>query len=298
MAIAKPQVWRARGLRISWRRAWAEVARLPKLPVLILLVFTLAAALGDLVTPVEHTRYDLINALKPPAWIEGSASGRVLGTDEQGRDILSRVIAGARISMVVAVVGILLSAAVGTAIGMVSGYLGGWADIVIMRFTDIWLSIPGILLALLFVILLEASVRTVIMVIAILGWTSYARVVRGQVLSLKTRDYVALAKVAGASPFRILTVHLLPQVVNTLLVLMSLSVGTIMILEASLSFLGLGVQPPQSSWGLMLSSGRNYLTTAWWLSVWPGLAILLVALSANLFGDWLRDRLDPKLRQV
>lgn len=282
----------------SVRRIWGLTRGTPWAPVLIIFLVLFCAAFGDLISPQDATRYDLTNTFAPPFWEKNGKPAYLLGTDHMGRDILSRIISGSRISVIVAFFGILLAGATGTSVGLISGYFGKRVDQLLMRLVDIQLSIPGILLALILVAAFGASLKNVIIVIAITGWASFARIVRGEVLSIKSRDFVALAKVMGASRRRILLRHVLPQIVNTLMILATLQVGSVMIFEASLSFLGLGVQPPTPSWGLMLAEGRQYLTSAWWQATFPGLAILLTCLSTNLLGDWLRDKLDPKLRQM
>lgn len=280
------------------RHIWAWTRGAPLGPVLILFLVLFCAAFGDVISPQDGTRYDLTNTFAPPFWEKTGNWAYLLGTDNMGRDILSRIIGGARISVIVAFFGILLAGATGTSVGLISGYFGKRVDLVLMRLVDIQLSIPSILLALILVAAFGASLKNVIIVIAITGWAGFARIVRGEVLSIKSRDFVALAKVMGASRSRILLCHVFPQIMNTLMILATLQVGSVMIFEASLSFLGLGVQPPTPSWGLMLAEGRQYLTSAWWLATFPGLAILLTCLSSNLLGDWLRDKLDPKLRQM
>jgi peptide/nickel transport system permease protein len=222
-----------------------------------------------------------------------------LGTDKQGRDVLSRVIHGARVSLTVALVSITIAGTLGTALGLMAGYFGGNVDHLIMRLVDIFLAIPGILLALVLAVALGPSFRTVIIVIVTIFWSRYARLVRGEVLSLKAQDFVARAKVAGASDIRIMTRHIFPNVVNTIIVLATLEVGQVILLEASLSFLGAGLPRPTPAWGLMVADGRELILTAKiWVALIPSLAIVLAVLSMNLLGDWLRDRLDPKLKNV
>jgi peptide/nickel transport system permease protein len=271
------------------------------IPYLSLAIFTLvvvAAIGGENIAPHDPNGLDLGSAFKPPSWLEGGSIDYLLGTDNLGRDIFSRIIAGARISLEVALYAIVISGGIGALIGMIAGYFGKAVDAIIMRLVDIQMSIPSLALALVIATVLSPSLTTVIVVISITYWTWYARIIRGEILSLKERDYVALARVAGCSTATIFARHLLPNILNTLLVLASLQVGQVIIFEASLSFLGLGIQNPDVSWGLMLADARNYITNAWWAITLPGVAIMLTCLSANLIGDWLRDTLDPRRRQL
>ena len=228
----------------------------------------------------------------------GGSTKYILGTDHLGRDVLSRVIHGARVSLIVASSVILVGITIGVTVGMLSGWYGGWVDEFFMRLVDIKLAIPTILLALVLVLALGQSFILIVGVLALTIWPRIARNVRGEVLSLKTADYVGLAKVAGASTPRILVVHILPGLINTLIVLTTLEIGIVILLEATLSFLGAGVPPPTPAWGSMVADGRDRLAAAWWISTIPGLAILVVVMAANIFGDWLRDTLDPRLRQL
>jgi peptide/nickel transport system permease protein len=266
---------------------------------LAIFAFVLIAAVGgENIAPHDPSGLDLGSAFKPPSWLEGGSIDYLLGTDNLGRDIFSRIIAGARISLDVAIYAIVISGGIGALIGMIAGYFGKSVDAIIMRLVDIQMSIPSLALALVIATVLSPSLTTVIVVISITYWTWYARIIRGEILSLKERDYVALARIAGCSTATIFARHLLPNILNTLLVLASLQVGQVIIFEASLSFLGLGIQSPDVSWGLMLADARNYITTAWWAITLPGVAIMLTCLSANLIGDWLRDTLDPRRRQL
>ncbi|MEZ5714927.1 MAG: ABC transporter permease subunit [Paracoccaceae bacterium] len=236
--------------------------------------------------------------LSSAVW-SGGTWAHPLGTDNLGRDILSRIIAGTRVSVIVCFWAILLSGAIGTLVGMIAGYFGGWTDIVIMRLVDIQLSIPPLALALILAAVLDPGLNSVVIVITVTYWSWYARIVRGEILSLREREFVALARVAGCGPVTIFIRHLAPNIVNTLLVLATLQVGQVIIFEASLSFLGLGIQTPDISWGvMMLADARGYITNAWWAITMPGIAIMLTCLASNLFGDWLRDVLDPKRKQL
>lgn len=273
-------------------------SRLPWIAGGTLVVLLFCAVFANVISPWDPTALNLGKALKPPIWQDGSVSGHLLGTDNLGRDILSRIIEGARVTVEVGLYAIILSGGLGALMGMISAYFGGIVDGVIMRLVDIQMSIPPLALALVLAAVLSPGMSTVIVVIVLSYWTWYARIVRGEVLSLRERDFVKLARVAGCSTPVILWRHILPNVLNTLLVLASLQLGSVIIFEATLSFLGLGVQSPDMSWGLMLNDARPYMARAWWTITLPGVAIMIVCLAANVFGDWMRDTLDPKRRQL
>ncbi len=279
----------------------SEIRRLPLLPVVILLVvLVIPAIFADQIAPHDPTRGSLRGRLAPPVWQAGGSSEHILGTDKVGRDILSRIIYGSRISVIIALIAIVVSGVIGTALGITAGYWGGWVDALIMRLVDISLSIPIILLGLVLVAALGPRTSTVIGVIVVLLWSRYARLARGETLAVRVQDFIARAQVSGASHRRIMLRHIFPNVFNSLVVLATLQVGFVIILESTLSFLGAGVPRPNPAWGLMVSDGRELVASekGWWVSLLPGLAIMLVVLSMNLLGDWLRDRLDPKQRQV
>ncbi|MBI2916857.1 MAG: ABC transporter permease [Chloroflexi bacterium] len=280
------------------RGGLATVRRAPRLPLAIALGFVLVAVFGDLLAP--HSPFEAIVSarLQPPFWMDKGSLGHPLGLDTVGRDVLSRIILGARVSLAAAVASILLGGGVGVALGLVSGYYRGWVDALVMRITDGMLSLPLLLLALLFAVALGPSFTNLIFVLALVMWARFARLVRGEVLSWREKDFVALARVAGAPPLAIMWRHLFPNILNSLVVLATLQVGWVIIVEASLSFLGAGIPPPTPSWGSMVAEGRSYANTAWWISVFPGIAIVLVVMSLNLLGDWLRDTLDPRQRQA
>lgn len=265
-------------------------------PLAVLGLVALCAIVGPWLVPHDPIRADLDNALLPPFWLDGGSLDYPLGTDRLGRDIFSRLIAGARPSAIVALCVIVLGGAVGSVIGILAGYFGGAVDAILMRVVDAAFAIPTIFLALLLAATLGPSLTNVVLIVSLVVWSRFARVVRGQVLSVKELDFVALARVAGASPVRIMLRHILPNVLNTIMVLATLEVGVVIVFEASLSFLGAGIPPPNPVWGSMLAAGRDDLSTAWWISTFSGLAILVVVLCVNVAGDWLRDRLDPQLR--
>jgi peptide/nickel transport system permease protein len=264
----------------------------------IIAAFVLAALLAPLLSPSNPYEQSLRLRFRPPVWEERGSWAHPLGTDRLGRDMLARMLWGARVSLAAGVLTVLLASAFGAAVGLVAGYYGGRVDAALMRVTDATLSFPVILLALILAVTVGPSFANVVIAIAVILWARYARVIRGQVLTLMELDFIAQARIAGAGAWRIITRHLLPNTLNTLVVLVTLQVGYVIIVEASLSFLGAGIPPPTPAWGSMIAEGRDFVTSAWWVSFLPGLAILLVVLAFNLLGDWLRDTLDPKLRQL
>lgn len=272
--------------------------RIPWIPILIIAVVTVMAVLAPLLAPHDPIAQTLKDKLLPPFWLEGGEARYPLGTDAFGRDILSRLIYGARVSLIVALLALTVGGGIGLMIGIVAGYLGGIVETVLMRLVDAAFTFPAILFALLLAVTMGQGLGTLVLAISLLLWASFARIIRGEVLALKQRDFVALAKVRGCSTPRIMATHILPNVLNTFMVLVTLNIGVVIIAEASLSFLGAGIPPPTPTWGLMVSEGRGRIADAWWVALIPGLAITLLVLSVNLFGDWLRDRLDPRLRQL
>ncbi|MSO65610.1 MAG: ABC transporter permease [Alphaproteobacteria bacterium] len=279
-------------------RRWLSWRGTPALSALVLGVALLAAALAPWLAPYDPNQVNLLQRFAPPAFVDGGSTLHLLGSDDLGRDVLSRLIWGTRISMLVAVVAVLADALIGTAIGLVAGYVGGLVDTVLMRLADIMLALPYLLIALVVVSIVGASLTNVIVIIVVLRWAGLARIVRGEALSLKRRDFVSLARIGGVGPVGIMIHHILPNVMNVVVVVSTLGVGAVILFESALSFLGLGVPPPTSSWGGMVAEGRSYIASAWWISLFPGLAITAVCLAANLFGDWLREALDPKQRQA
>jgi peptide/nickel transport system permease protein len=275
-----------------------ELKQLPWIPVVIIVIIVFAAIFAPIVAPHSPTKQSLRDKLQPPAWQEGGTAGHLLGTDILGRDILSRLIYGARVSLIVASTALLAGGAIGGVLGLVSGYAGGKVDTLIMRAVDATLAFPTILFALLLAVTMGQGLLTVVLAVTLILWARFARVTRGEVLGLKDNDYVALAHVHGCSGVRIMFIHIMPNVFNTFMVMLTLHVGLVILTEASLSFLGAGIPPPTPSWGQMVADGRAKVATAWWISIIPGVAITLVVIAFNVFGDWLRDRLDPKLRQL
>jgi len=270
----------------------------PMVPLVIVGALVFCALMAPLLSPHSPLEGSLGDRLVPPIGMEGSRRGHPLGTDRLGRDTLSRLLHGAQISLAVSVVGISLTGTLGSFIGLLAGFLGGWVDTLLMRLVDISLSLPGILIAVLLSVVFEPSFTNVIIVVVFLLWPSYARLVRGETLGLKQQEFVALARVAGCSNLTIMFRHIVPNLAPSILVLATLHVGYVIVLEAALSFLGVGIPPPTPSWGVMVADGRGLIEQAWWVSILPGIAILVTVLSLNILGDWVRDRLDPKLRQV
>jgi len=276
-----------------------RISELPVTPTLILVVIALVAIFANQLAPHNPEIGTLTARFKPPFWQTGGSVKYLLGTDQLGRDVLSRLIFGARVSMVVGIMAVLVAGVVGTFLGILSGFLGGWVDQVIMRVTDTWLALPALTFAIFLAAIVGPSMWNIVIILGITYWTRYARVIRGEVLSLKEREFVRLAIIAGCSKWTIMRRHILPNVINSAVVLGTLMLGVVIITEATLSFLGVGVPPPQPAWGLMLSDGKQGLMVGyWWLTVLPGCCIMLMVLSANLLGDWLRVKLDPQLRQL
>lgn len=272
--------------------------KLPIAATLLLLPVLLCGVLGTFVAPHDPAAIDPARALQAPSWLLGQGWTYAFGTDALGRDVLSRVIVGARATLIVSLVGVVLAGAIGITLGVVAGFFESWVDIVVMRLVDIQMSMPGVLLALLISASIGAGLSTVIIVVAIVFWTQYARIARAETLTLKHRDFISMARVCGASTPRLIFRHVLPNLADSILVVASLQFGLAVMLEGALSFLGLGVQPPNVAWGKMIAEARIYLAQAWWVSTFPGLAIAATVLGANLLGEWLRDKLDPKLRNT
>jgi peptide/nickel transport system permease protein len=284
--------------RAEWLVAFLRLVRrrtaLFGLAVVLLVV--LAAILAPVVSPFDPLEQDISHRLKAPGWRDASGAMHPLGTDHLGRDILARVIHGSRIALVVGLAAVAISGVVGMAIGLISGYFGGKVDDVFMRLADIQLAFPFILLAIAVIGVLGPSLQNIIVVIGVSSWVVYARVVRSEVLSIREREFVQAAVALGSGDRRVLVRHVLPNAFTPWLVVATLDMARVIVIESALSFLGLGVQPPTPTWGGMLADGRVYLSTAWWLATFPGLAILLTVLGINLLGDGLRDTLDPRLK--
>jgi peptide/nickel transport system permease protein len=261
-------------------------------------VFLAVALVGPLIEPHDPLAQDVARRLRPPGYLDPRAGPFWLGTDGLGRDILARLIAGARVSLLVGAGGATMSAVLGTALGLTAGYAGGWWDGLIMRIVDVFQAIPFTVLAIAVAVTLGPSLRNVVLVLAITSWVNYARIVRAETLAQRNGEIVLAARVVGATHARILLRHILPQVAASIIVLTSLLVGSMILFEATLSFLGLGVQPPTPSWGNMVLDGIEPIRVAWWVSFFPGLAILLTVMGINLVGDWLRDALDPRHRAL
>ncbi|MBI5031588.1 MAG: ABC transporter permease [Chloroflexi bacterium] len=261
--------------------------------LVIILILVLMAIFAQQIAPYDPTAGSLLDRLKPPVWQDGGSTAHLLGTDVLGRDTFSRLIYGARTSLAVAVIAILVAGTIGSALGIAAGYLGGWVDLIVMRTADLAFSFPTILLAMVLAVIFGASFGNIILVISLVLWAEYARMARGESLKIKSMDYVALARVAGVSKITIMLRHILPNVASSLIILGTLQVGVVIILESSLSFLGVGMPPPTPDWGAMISEGRSYVVTAWWLSLMPGVAILLTVLAFNLLGDALTEWLNP-----
>ena len=264
----------------------------------IVLLNVVVALSASVLAPHDPLDQDVARRLLPPVWLAGGGHDYLLGTDQLGRDILSRIIYGSRISLLIGLLSVVLSLPIGVGVGLLAGYFTGRLDDITMRIADVQLAFPFILLAITIAGVLGPSPRNVILILAVGGWVVYARLARGQALSLREKEFIEAARSLGGGSFRILFRHMLPNVVSPIIVVGTFGVAQMILLESSLSFLGLGVQPPTPSWGGMLNDGRPYITVAWWLTTFPGAAIMLTVLGINFVGDWLRDLLDPRLQSV
>lgn len=280
--------------KIWLKRLWKS--KTGTVGLLIIFIVSFIAILAPVLAPFNPNEIDPTKMLVPPFWSEGGSIEHLLGTDNLGRDILSRIIYGSQVSLLVGISSVFLAGILGVFIGLISGYYGGLLDTILMRIVDAFLAIPNILFALVFLAVFGPSVVTLIFVLGITNWVSYARIVRGETLSVKEREFVKAAQSIGVKNMVIIMRHVLPNVISSFIVISTLSVATTIIMEASLSFLGLGIQPPTVSWGGILSDGRDYLATSWWLATFPGLAITITVLGIIFLGDWLRDILDPRTK--
>jgi peptide/nickel transport system permease protein len=271
--------------------------RIPIIGLIFISIFIFIVIFGYWVAPYDYEYWDMVNITQPPVWLEGGSWDHILGTDPLGRDVLSRIIHGARFSLAIAVGCIMVYASIGILLGLISGFMGGKVDMTIMRICDLWMGMPAIITAILVVSAIGASSFAMIIYIGLSGWPGYTRIIRGECLSISQNDYIRLARVAGCSKRKIIFSHIFPNLLNTLVILVTLDIGGLIILTATLSFLGLGTQPPSPDWGLMMAEGKQYITYAWWLIVFPGVAILFAVLGFNLVGDWIRDVTDPKQKQ-
>lgn len=261
---------------------------------ILLMLVVLSSLFAGFITPYDPAKQNIVEKLLPPAWCKGGSPEHLLGTDSLGRDMFARCLYGARVSLLVGICSVIVAGIIGTLLGLISGYYGGWADRVIMRIADAFHAIPRILLAMVVLFVMGPSVFTLIMVIGVTNWVSYARIIRSEVLSIKEKEYVKASRTIGTGNFAIIRRHILPNVFAQFIVVSTISVASSIIIEATMSFLGLGIQPPTVSWGVMLADGRNYLATEWWVCTFPGIAITLTVLGIMFLGNWLRDVLDPK----
>jgi peptide/nickel transport system permease protein len=290
---------RSAALTVAWRFAAFRTEGFPIIACSILGGLLFVAIFANVLAPHDPEVGALGERFRPPVWQQGGSEKFLLGSDHLGRDVLSRLIFGTRVSIVVGFTAVIVAGVLGTGLGILSGYLGGWVDQVIMRLTDSWLALPALTFAIFLAAVVGPSEMNIVIILGLVYWTRYARVIRGEVLSLKERDFVRLAIVAGCSKRTIMKRHILPNVLNSAIVLGTLMLGVVVVTEAALSFLGVGVPPPKPAWGLMLADGKKGLMAGyWWLTVLPGCCIMLMVLSANLLGDWLRVKLDPQLRQL
>jgi peptide/nickel transport system permease protein len=286
-----------RRFRLALPRRWGLAGNLAFLvSALILILFTLFAVFPQLVSSYDPTINSLGSRHQPPGYVDATGGLHPLGTDHMGRDVWSRLVWGARASLTVGYLGLSLGGVVGVVIGLLAAYHGGWFDDLAMRLVDAYLSFPYILIAIVWATLIGTDIQNLVIIVAVRGWVEFARVARGQGLSIRTRDYVVAARALGASGWRIIGRHILPNMIAPILVVAGFQLGRLIILEGTLSFLGIGVRPPTAAWGSMLSDARNYLSSAWWTAFFPGAAISLVVMAASFLGDSLRDYMDPTMR--
>lgn len=277
---------------------WKELKAHPSALMggIIVFAYILMAVIGPLVAPHSGVSGDLTNRLAPPAWLEGGSGNHLLGTDEQGIDLLSRVIIGARVSIAVGLIATTISVIIGTTLGLLAGYFRGWFDTIISRTAELLLAFPFLIFAIGMMAFLGPGFLNLILALTFIGWVEFFRITRGEVLSEENKEYVEAAKAIGRNPIKIMVSEILPNITQTIMVLATLRFGYMIIMEASLSFLGLGIQPPTPAWGSMIAAGRDYMLNGWWLSTFPGVFLLILVLSINLFGEGMRDILDPRLK--
>lgn len=291
-AVPRPRPW-------ARRRLWRTLARGSGVfNVAFLLLLVIAAASAPALTHYDPTASEVTQRLLPPAWVHGGSRAHLLGTDQLGRDVFARLIYGSRISLIVGITTVAISSVLGSGLGLLAGYYEGRLGAVLMRIADIQLAFPFLLLAIAIAAVLGVGLLNVILILGVAGWVGFGRLTRGQVLSIKQKEYVEAARAIGADEPRIIAWHILPNVVTPIIVVATATVANNIVVEASLTFLGLGVQPDLPSWGNMLAGSRDYLNVGWWMSVFPGVALTLTVLTVNLLGDWLRDYLDPTLRNL
>ncbi len=294
-----PSVGEASGTLSVPAMIWRFVRRWPIIPVAVLVLIVFGALFADQISPHEPDKGKLQNYNKPPLWFEGSTAEFPLGTNNQGQDMLIRVLRGARVSLTVASIAVLFGLVVGTFTGIVSGYYGGLIDELLMRLVDLWASLPLLMIAIIWAVSIQPSLWSVTLLLSIFSWSSGTRNIRGEILSLKSREFVVASRTMGASNIRIMWRHLFPQIVHIVIVVTTLRTGALIVAESGLSFLGVGLPASVPSWGLLITQGRPFLTTTnWWMSVIPGIFLFATVMSLNFLGDWLRDRLDPRLRQI
>ena len=294
IAYVEDPLWRWRGLIRLGRDLGRD--RVALIGAIVVFVVVASAVLAPLVSPHDPAAGHIGQRLKPPGFVNEEGELYIFGTDQQGRDILSRLIFGARVSMSVGIGVIALAGTVGTVLGLISGYYGGRVDDLIMRIVDTQTAFPGLLLALVIMAMIGPSARNIIIVLSINGWMVFARITRGIMLTIREKEYIDAARLIGAGDFRIMFLHAFPNLISPVLTLVTLELARIILAEASLSFLGLGIQPPESSWGLMIADGRNYITIAWWLVTFPGIAIAVTVFGVMTVANWLRTVTDPEQR--
>ena len=281
-----------------WRSSRWRRRLVPAVPIAVLALFVLAAITAPLLTGYNPVRNQLIHSLEPPAWVEGGSSDHLLGTDGFGRDVLTRLLYGARVSFLVVIFSLATAVVIGVGVGIVAGYVGGRVDALLMRVVDIFLALPPLLVALVVAVVLGPSFRNLVLILGLLIWPNIARLIRGETMVLMRRDFVEYPRAIGVPAWSILMRHIFPNILPTLLVAATLEVANVILTESSLSFLGAGLPAPAASWGVMVEDGRALIATGWWVSLFPGIAILVTVLAFNSLGDCLRDRFDPKTRQA